>query len=208
MRKSENFVWSEGRVAILKRLWPAGLTSGAIAEELGQGATSQGVRTKARQIGLPPRLRAAPSTPRKPRKARDTFWTPENLAAAKRLFVDEGKTAKATAVALGCSEGAVSSLAHRKCWKRDPEHVRANLALRPRRASTAGPRPEPSWRPTASSDGRRIYLVPQRDAPKRTVRAPRLSQRKRRYIAWFLEADWPASEVAELFDLSPDQVAA
>lgn len=206
----DRFVWTETRIAILKRLWSTELTSKEIAEQLGQGATSEGVRTKRRQLGLPARQRHTPSgKPRKAHTRRSAFWTDERLAEAKRLFADEGKTAEETAEIIGCGEGGIRSLARRRGWKRNPEHVRANLARNLRNLRNQGASREPrDLQPVASADGRKIYLVPKRAAPKHAARRAGLPQRKRRFVQWFLDADWAPAEVAELFDCRPEDIAA
>lgn len=53
---------------------------------------------------------------------------------------------------------------------------------------------------------RKSVPVPERLARVQRVRP--MSAEKARFIGWFRRAGWPASEVAWLFDVRPEQVAA
>ena len=71
-----------------------------------------------------------------------SFWTPETVAAARRLYMDEGLSAAETGRRIGATRSAVIGKAHRLGWaaERDPGLAAANL-VRAGRATARSLRP-------------------------------------------------------------------
>lgn len=57
--------WTEGRIALLRKLWSEGLSCSQIAKQLGGGVSRNGVIGKIHRLGL--NIRATPARPVKPK---------------------------------------------------------------------------------------------------------------------------------------------
>lgn len=157
------------------------------------------------------------------------FWTPERLADLRRLYLDEqrGPVEIARMIGDGCKPITISSAVRIHGLKRP----RIGTGFNWSDEATATlkrlyPDPSVTCAEIASKVGngcteravvRKAALLrlasPRTRVPgtKRTARVQRLrpmNPDKARFIGWFRRAGWPASEVAWLFDVQPEQVAA
>lgn len=156
-------------------------------------------------------------------------WTPDRLATLRRLYLDEqrGPVEIARIIGDGCNCVTISSAVRLHGLKRP----RIGTGFNWSDEATATlkrlyPDPSVTCAVIASKIGdgcteravirkaAALKLVsPRKSVPvrKRSARVQRvtpMSEAKARFIAWFRRAGWPASEVAWLFDVQPEQVAA
>jgi hypothetical protein len=157
------------------------------------------------------------------------FWTPERLADLRRLYLDEqrGPVEIAGIIGEGCKPITISSAVRIHGLKRprigtgfnwSDEATDTLRRLYPDQFVTCaeiaakignGCTERAVIRKAAS-----LRLASPRTRvprPKRTARVQRIrpmNPDKARFIGWFRRAGWPASEVAWLFDVQPEQVAA
>lgn len=156
-------------------------------------------------------------------------WTPDRLATLRRLYLEEkrGPVEIAQLFGEGCSCVTISSAVRLHGLKRP----RIGTGFNWSDEATATlkrlyPDPSVTCALIASKVGNgcteravirkaaALKLVSPRKSipvPKRLPRVQRvtpMSAEKARFIGWFRRAGWPASEVAWLFDVQPEQVAA
>ena len=154
-------------------------------------------------------------------------WTPERLADLRRLYLDEKRGPVEIARFFGCNDVAISSAvrihglkrprigtgfnwsdeatATLKRLYRDPTVTCAAIAAKIGNGCTERAVIRKAALLKLASPRTRIP-GPKRAPPVQRVRP--MSDAKARFIAWFRRAGWPASEVAWLFDVQPEQVAA
>ena len=157
------------------------------------------------------------------------FWTPERLADLRRLYLDEqrGPVEIARIIGDGCKPITISSAVRIHGLKRprigtgfnwsdeatailrrlypDPTITCAVIASKVGNGCTERAVVRKAALLRLASPRTRV------PGPKRTARVQRIrpmSADKARFIGWFRRAGWPASEVAWLFDVQPEQVAA
>jgi hypothetical protein len=157
-------------------------------------------------------------------------WTPERLADLRRLYLDEqrGPVEIARYFGDGCNCVTISSAVRIHGMKR-PRTASNGFNWTPQ-ATDALRRMYPDQTVTCAIIARKIgngcteravirkaallkLASPRTRVPgvKRIARVQRIrpmSPDKARFIGWFRRAGWPASEVAWLFDVQPEQVAA
>lgn len=156
-------------------------------------------------------------------------WTPERLETLRRLYLEEkrGPVEIARLIGDGCNCVTISSAVRLHGLKRP----RIGTGFNWSEEATATlkrlyPDPSVTCAVIASKVGNgcteravirkaaALKLVSPRKSlpvPKRLPRVQRvtpMSADKARFIGWFRRAGWPASEVAWLFDVQPEQVAA
>ena len=156
-------------------------------------------------------------------------WTPERLADLRRLYLDEqrGPVEIARIIGDGCKPITISSAVRIHGLKRprigtgfnwsdeatailrrlypDPTITCAVIASKVGNGCTERAVVRKAALLRLASPRTRV------PGPKRTARVQRIrpmSADKARFIGWFRRAGWPASEVAWLFDVQPEQVAA
>lgn len=156
-------------------------------------------------------------------------WTPERLADLRRLYLDEqrGPVEIARIIGDGCKPITISSAVRIHGLKRprigtgfnwsddatailrrlypDPTITCAVIASKVGNGCTERAVVRKAALLRLASPRTRV------PGPKRTARVQRLRSMnadKARFIGWFRRAGWPASEVAWLFDVQPEQVAA
>jgi hypothetical protein len=157
-------------------------------------------------------------------------WTPERLATLRRLYLDEkrGPVEIARIIGDGCNEVTISSAVRIHGMKR-PRTVSNGYNWTPEATETLRrlfPDPYVTSEMIAAQLGngcteraviRKAALLKLRSPrthfprPKPVLRPQRVrpvSEAKARFIGWFRRAGWPPSEVAWLFDVQPEQVAA
>lgn len=99
-------------------------------------------------------------------------------------------------------------------FKWTPEAVATLRQLYPNPAYTCveiGQRIGCSARAVVRKAGALKMISPRRhkSGPRNLTRNYRpMNEERRRYVVWFMEAGWPAHEVARLFNVHPQQVAA
>lgn len=156
-------------------------------------------------------------------------WTPDRLATLRRLYLEEkrGPVEIARLIGDGCNCVTISSAVRLHGLKRprigtgfnwsdeatatlkrlypDPSVTCAVIAAKIGNGCTE----RAVIRKAAALklvSPRRSVPVPNRLA--RVQRVTPMSADKARFIGWFRRAGWPPSEVAWLFDVQPEQVAA
>lgn len=156
-------------------------------------------------------------------------WTPERLETLRRLYLDEkrGPVEIAAIIGEGCNEVTISSAVRLHGMKRPRIGTGFNWSDEAT-ATLKRLYPDPSVTCAVIAakigDGCTERAVVRKAAglklssprtrapgPKRPARVQRvrpMSEAKARFIGWFRRAGWPASEVAWLFDVQPEQVAA
>jgi hypothetical protein len=157
-------------------------------------------------------------------------WTPERLADLRRLYLDEqrGPVEIARHFGDGCNCVTISSAVRIHNMKR-PRTASKGFNWTPEATDALRrmyPDPSVTCAVIAAKIGngcteravvRKAALLKLASprtrvpSPKRAARVQRLrpmNPDKARFIGWFRRAGWPASEVAWLFDVQPEQVAA
>lgn len=157
-------------------------------------------------------------------------WTPERLETLRRLYLDEkrGPVEIARFFGDGCNEVTISSAVRIHDMKR-PRTVTNGFNWTSEAVETLRrmyPDPTVTCAVIAAKIGngcthravvRKAALLrlvsprthlPRPKRPARVQRVRPMSEAKARFIGWFRRAGWPASEVAWLFDVQPEQVAA
>lgn len=156
-------------------------------------------------------------------------WTPDRLATLRRLYLEEkrGPVEIAKIIGEGCNEVTISSAVRLHNMKRPRISSGFNWSDE---ATATLKRLYPDPTVTCAVIARKIgdgcteravvrkaallkLVSPRCRAPgvKRAERVQRvrpMSPEKARFIGWFRAAGWPAAEVARLFDVRPEQVAA
>ena len=156
-------------------------------------------------------------------------WTPDRLATLRRLYLEEkrGPVEIAKIIGDGCNCVTISSAVRLHGLKRPRIGTGFNWSDE---ATATLKRLYPDPTVTCAviaakiGDGCTERAVIRKAAllrlasprtrvpsPKRAARVQRvrpMSAEKARFIGWFRAAGWPAAEVAHLFDVRPEQVAA
>ena len=157
-------------------------------------------------------------------------WTPERLATLRRLYLDEkrGPVEIARIIGDGCNEVTISSAVRIHGMKR-PRTASVGFNWTPEAEATLrrlyqDPNVTCGYIAQRIGNGCTDRAVVRKAAalklssprshkpgPRKwsqVVRIDRVPEEKRRFVGWFLEAGWRPREVARLFDLSLEQVAA
>ena len=160
------------------------------------------------------------------------FWTPERLADLRRLYLDEqrGPVEIARIIGDGCKPITISSAVRIHGLKRprigtgfnwsdeatatlrrlypDPTITCAVIAARVGNGCTERAVVRKAALLKLVSPRRHLPRAPRQASVQRVQRIRPMNSDKARFIGWFRRAGWPASEVAWLFDVQPEQVAA